>query len=104
MLRTRILSLFLFYKQISGFNLAVAIVSGLLVPIMHSGLKGFLATFMLVFMTVGYMGAIYFYNLRRKNQYYLFYNMGWNRLQLFFFAYLINISIHIPIWFYWRTL
>ena len=104
MLRTRLLSLFLFYRQISSFNIFTAATCGLLVPIEYSGLKGFLTTFMLAFMTVGFAGGVYFFKLRRKHQYYLFYNLGWNRLQLYFFSYLVNLSIHIPIWFYWRTL
>jgi len=82
----------------------VAIAAGLAAPIGYPGLKGFLFTFMIAFLTVGFGGGLYFFELRKKKQYYLFYNLGWSRLQLFLFSFLINLSILIPLWLFWKTL
>lgn len=86
-----------FYKQITAFNLPTAIFTGIVVPIGHVGIKGFLTTFSLVFITVGFIGGLYFFELRRKKQFYFYHNLGWTRLQLYIITFIINIIIIIPI-------
>jgi len=82
----------------------IALFGGLISPIGYPGLKGNIISFMLFFLTVGFAGALYFYELRKKKQYYFFFNLGWSKLQLILFSYLINLSIQIPLWLIWKTL
>jgi hypothetical protein len=104
MKRNTLLLFFYFYRQISSFNVLIALFAGCVVPIGYKGIKGCLVTFLLVFMTVGYAGSVYFFELRKKKQLYLFYNAGLDRIRLYLGAFFMNVFAFIPTLLLWKQL
>ena len=47
--------------------------------------------------TGGFILALFFYQISRKNEYYFFYNMGLSRIQLMIGSYVIHILTLIPL-------
>lgn len=47
--------------------------------------------------TGGFLLALFFYQISRKNEYYFFYNMGLSRIQLVIGSYIIHILVLIPL-------
>lgn len=56
-----------------------------------------LVSFIVSFLTGGYLLGVLFFELARKNEYYFFYNLGISRLRLVLTTYLFHIILIIPI-------
>jgi len=55
-----------------------------------------ISTFVLFFLSGGFLlGAIY-YELARKNEYYLYYNLGISKIRLILMTYLFHLILMIP--------
>jgi hypothetical protein len=48
-------------------------------------------------LTGGFLFSIFFYEMRKKNEYYFYYNLGISKLRLILGAYLLNFIIVIPL-------
>lgn len=83
-------ALFLFYKQISSFNVPFSLLAGLLT---YSQGIGFFVGFFMSLLTVGFALALYLYQLRNSNQYLFYYNLGWSKIKLIGVSFVINSSI-----------
>lgn len=83
-------SLFLFYKQISSFNIPFSLVVGLLALAEGGSLAVF---FFLPLLTLGFMLSLYLYEVRHANQYFFYFNLGFDKVKLIGFTFGINSTI-----------
>ena len=55
-----------------------------------------ISTFILFFITGGFLIGALFYELARKNEYYLYYNLGISKIKLILITYLFHLLLMIP--------
>lgn len=82
--------LFLYYKQISSFNIPFSLIVAFLAYI-NGG--SFDIYFFLPLLTVGYLLALYLYEVRHAQQYFFYFNLGFEKIKLVGFAFGINAAI-----------
>lgn len=83
-------SLFLFYKQINSFNIPFSFIIALLV-LSEGG--SFAVFFFLPLLTVGFLLSLYLYEVRYANQYFFYFNLGFDKVKLIGFTFGINATI-----------
>lgn len=83
-------SLFLYYMQINSFNIPFSLIIALLV-LSEGG--SFPVFFFLPLLTVGFLLSLYLYEIRHSNQYFFYYNLGFDKLKLIGFTFGINATI-----------
>ncbi|SFU08177.1 hypothetical protein SAMN04489724_3781 [Algoriphagus locisalis] len=83
-------SLLLYYRQISSFNIpfSVAVAS-----LAYSQGGNFGVYFFLTLLTVGYLLALYLYEVRYAQQYFFYYNLGFDKIKLVGFTFGVNAAI-----------
>lgn len=84
--------LFLYYKQISNFNIPFSLIVAFLAYI-NGG--RFDIYFFLPLLTVGYLLALYLYDQRNANQYFFYFNLGLDKVKLIGTTLGINATITI---------
>jgi hypothetical protein len=60
-------------------------------------LSGVLMSFIISFLTGGYIFGILYFELARKREYYFYYNLGISKLRLILTTYLFHIILIIPV-------
>lgn len=83
-------SLFLYYKQISSFNIPFSLLVALLAYI-NGG--RFDIYFFLPLLTLGYMLSLYLFEVRYSNQYFFYFNLGLGKIKLIGCCFGINGAI-----------
>ena len=80
-----------YYKDIQFVNLPLSLAAGIL-----GSIEGvFLKTFMITFLTVGFLAAVYFFEQRKAHQYFFYYNKGFSKSRLIISTYLLNVLVVI---------
>lgn len=83
-----------YYRSIQGFNFLFSCIAGALGMIGGEDRPGaFFSAFLISFFTGGYLLALFFYELRSRQQYYFYYNRGFSRLRLILFSYLLGLPV-----------
>jgi uncharacterized membrane protein len=59
--------------------------------------SGLIRTFLIGFLTGGFLSGVLFYNMFRKKEYYFFYNLGISKLRLILVSYLFHLVISLPL-------
>lgn len=77
-----------YYFDFNLFNLVFSVISGI-----YFGLFSGLLIFCSFGMLIGYMG----YNFFRKNEYYLYYNLGFTKTYLLKRVFLWNLVLSLPL-------
>ncbi len=83
-------AIFLYYKQLHGFNIPFSMIAGLLS--IGSGLS-FKLGFFVSILTFGLLLSLYFYEIRYSHKYYFFYNLGLSKLRLIACVSAINLML-----------
>lgn len=83
-------SLFLFYKQISSFNIPFSLVIAFLAYINGGRFDVF---FFLPLLTVGYLLTLYLFEVRYAQQYFFYFNLGFEKIKIFAFVFGVNAAI-----------
>ena len=83
-------SLFLYYKQISSFNIPFSLLVAFLANINGGRFDTF---FFLPLLTVGYLLALYLFEVRYAQQYFFYYNLGFVKTKLVAFVFGVNAGI-----------
>ena len=80
-----------YYKDIQLMNLPLSLAAGIL-----GSIEGvFLKTFVVTFLTVGFLTAVYFFDQRKAEQYFFYYNKGFSKPRLVISTYLLNVLVVI---------
>lgn len=78
-----------YYKDIQVVNIPISLAAGLV-----GSVEGmFLKSFVISFLTAGFLAGVYFFNSTKKAQYYFYYNKGLSKTKLILYTYLINVLI-----------
>lgn len=83
-------SLFLYYKQISSFNIPFSLLVAFLAYINGGRFDVF---FFLPLLTIGYLLALYLFEVRYAHQYFFYFNLGHEKLKLIGFTFGVNAAI-----------
>ena len=74
-------------------NLSLSLTAGIL-----GSIEGvFLKTFVITFLSVGFLTAVYFFDQRKAEQYFFYYNKGFSKAKLIISTYLLNVLMVILI-------
>jgi len=80
-----------YYKDIQLMNLPLSLAAGIL-----GSIEGvFLKTFVVTFLSVGFLIAVYFFGKRKAGQYFFYYNKGFSKAKLVISTYLLNVLVVI---------
>ena len=83
-------SLFLYYKQISSFNIPFSLFIAFLAYI-NGG--RFDVYFFLPLVTIGYLLSLYLFEVRYAQQYFFYFNLGFEKIILVAFTFGANVAI-----------
>jgi hypothetical protein len=56
-----------------------------------------LLSFIIIFLTGGFLLSFFYFELSRKNEYYFYYNMGITKIKLLIMAYMLHLIFIIPL-------
>lgn len=90
--------LFHYYKSLHSFNIPFSILVGFFGTIANGGTDGFLRTFIISFLSGGFLLSVFFYGLRHENLYYFYYNKGYSKWKLIGCSYGINVAVASGYW------
>jgi len=91
---------FIYNNQIIKVSILVSLLATLLIgPLNPNGitLSGLISTFLIGFLTGGYLSGFLFYEMFRKKEYYFFYNLGISKLKLILVSYSFHLIISLPL-------
>jgi hypothetical protein len=80
-----------YYKDIQLMNLPLSLAAGI-----FGSIEGvFLKTFIVSFLSVGFLTSVYFFGQRKAGQYFFYYNKGFSKSKLVISTYLLNVIVVI---------
>lgn len=83
-----------------AFSILLTILSGLLfffAKSSHSFTHRLLQYYVVWVLTGGFLLAVYYFEISRKNEYYFYFNLGIGKIRLIFLAYCLNVIFVLPL-------
>ena len=90
----------IYNNQIIKLSFFVSLLATFLAVVLNQHgitLSGLIITFLIGFLTGGFLSGILFYNMFRKKEYYFYYNLGISKLRLILISYLFHLIISLPL-------
>ncbi len=90
----------IYNNQIIKLSVFVAILGTLLSgPLDQNGfnLSGLIRTFLIGFLSGGFLSGVMFFKMFRNKEYYFYYNLGISKLKLILVSYSFHLLISIPL-------
>ena len=90
----------IYNNQIIKLSLFVSLLATFLIgPLDPNGItiSGLIRTFLIGFLTVGFLSGVLFFKMFRNKEYYFFYNLGISKLKLIIVSYSFHLIISLPL-------
>jgi len=91
---------FIYNNQIIKLSLFVSLLATFLIgPLAPNGItiRGIILTFLIAFLSGGFLSGVLFFKMFRNKEYYFFYNLGISKLKLILVSYSFHLIISLPL-------
>jgi len=88
--KNKIKSILFYYYQLSIVNIAISLIAA---AASYLILKEFAAAFVQFYLLYGFIIAFLVFEVRNKNSYYFYYNLGLSKIAMIFVSVVINIIV-----------